>query len=317
MIALRLLLGKTGTSSSCTYEKSAVEQDRLDRRSPAPPANEAEYKLQKALDENTLQRLLIDQLQSQLAAQSAYILAQQQEQERQLPPTDHTALHARIAQLEFRLTESESRLAASITAHAQAKAHIAALQHQRTQLVLELEQMEDGFQTELSKVSGELSSWERDMVGMSDRPEDLDMATTSPSPSQPHSRSSSSTSSPPRAVVLNASLERAKSATRIWALEDEVDRVRHERDALRRRLDTGRASLMQLKRQASEVQVRLRRGRERGLNKSESNLLKGVGMGISTRASDKHPNTRVRPVMRGEPLTPETSDDSRSIEMNM
>ncbi|KAG8744949.1 hypothetical protein FRC10_009184 [Ceratobasidium sp. 414] len=329
MIALRLLLGKTGTSSSCTYEtKSAVEQDRLDRRSPAPPSNEAEYKLQKALDENTLQastplsaRLLLALTEptSSLAAQSAYILAQQQEQERQLPPKEYTA---RIAQLEARLTETESQLAASITARAQAKAHIAALQHQRAQLVLELEQMEDGFQTELSKVSGELSSWERDMIRMNGRPKDSDTATTSPPPSQPHSRSSSSTSSPPRAAAaLTASLERAKSATRIWALEDEVDRVRHERDALRRRLVTGRANLMQLKRQASEVQVRLGRGRERGLNKSESNLLKGLGlgmgMGMSTRASDMHLNTRVRPVMRGEPLTPETSDDSRSIEMNM
>ncbi|KAG9096440.1 hypothetical protein FRC06_008664 [Ceratobasidium sp. 370] len=282
MIALRLLLGKTGNSSS---------------------------------------RLLIDQLQSQLAAQSAYILAQQ-ERQRQPAPEDYATLHDRIDQLEARLAESESQLAASITAHAQAKAHIAALQHQRTQLLLELEQMEDGFQVELSKVSGELSSWERDMIGINDHPKDWVTAPTPPSPSQPHSRSSSSTSSPPRAAILNASLERAKSATRIWALEDEVDRVRHERDALRRRLDTGRASLMQLKRQASEVQVRLGRGRERGLNKSESNLLKAdsgrsKGMGMSTRASDMQLNTRIRPAMRGEPLTPETSDDNRSIEMNM
>ncbi|KAG8696887.1 hypothetical protein FRC08_006864 [Ceratobasidium sp. 394] len=317
MIALRLLLGKT-SSSSCTYEtKSAVEQGP-GRASPAP-SNGIEHKLQKALDENTLQRLLIDQLQSQLAAQSAYILAQQQE--RQPAPEDYTALHERIAQLEARLSESESELAASVAAHAQAKAHIAALQYQRTELLLELEQMEDGFQMELSKVSGELSSWEQDMIGINNHPtKDLDRATSPPAPAKPHTRSCSSTSSPPRAAVLNASLERAKSATRIWALEDEVDRVRHERDALRRRLNTGRASLMQLKRQACEVQGRLGRGRERGLNKSESNLLKsdvGRTKGMSTRASDMQLNMRVWPGMRGEPLTPETSDDNRSMEMIM
>ncbi|KAG8680332.1 hypothetical protein FRC09_018323, partial [Ceratobasidium sp. 395] len=77
-----------------------------------------------------------------------------------------------------------------------------------------------------------------------------------------------------------------------------------------------------LKRQASEVQGRLGRGR---VNKSESNLksdssgrgvMKGMS-GMQTRASDMQLNTRVRPAMRGEPLTPETSDDNRSIEMHM
>ncbi|KAG8774963.1 hypothetical protein FRC12_001724 [Ceratobasidium sp. 428] len=329
MIALRLLLGKTGTSSSCTYETKSSEDhhDRLERLSPVPPSNEAEYKLQKALDENTLQRLLIDQLQSQLAAQSAYI--QQHERGRQ---SELSALHDRVAQLELRLTDSQTQLAESVAAHTQAKAHVAALQHQRSQLVLELEQMEDGFQVELNKVSGELKSWERDMVTMDDPRPSKDSHRTSPSTSpsrtRTHTRTPSTTSSTSHAAanvaILTASLERAKSATRIWALEDEVDRVRHERDALRRRLDTGRANLMQLKRQASEVQGRLGRGR---VNKSESNLksdssgrgvMKGMsGMGMQTRASDMQLNTRIRPAMRGEPLTPETSDDNRSIEMNM
>ncbi|KAG9107590.1 hypothetical protein FRC07_008604 [Ceratobasidium sp. 392] len=313
MIALRLLLGKTSTSSSCTYEPKsyAAEQDH------SPIVTEQEYKLQKALDENTLQRLLIDQLQTQLAAQSAYIQQQQQE---------NTVLHTRVSNLEQRLSESESQLAESVATHAQAKAHIAALQHQRSQLVLELEQMEDGFQLELHKVSGELKSWERDMISMDERKSNK---TTSRTPSQTHTRTPSTASSTSRTAILTASLERAKSATRIWALEDEVDRVRHERDALRKRLNTGRANLMQLKRQASEV-AQGRLGRAGRVNKSESNLKNqdhhssgriggggGGGSRVQTRASDMQLNTRVRPAMRGEPLTPETSDDNRSIEMNM
>ncbi|QRV81858.1 filament domain protein [Ceratobasidium sp. AG-Ba] len=304
MIALRLLLGKSGAPSSpCTYH---VEHDHHDRA----PASEADYRLQKTLDENTLQRLLIDELQAQLQAQSAYIQSQQQEHER-----GYAALHERVAQLESRLTESESRLAASIAAHDQAKSHIAALQQQRTQLVAELEQMEDGFQSELTKVNVELKSWQQDLVTIDER------ATSTATPSQSHTRTPSSTSSSPstgRAAILTASLERAKSATRIWALEDEVDRVRQERDALRRRLNTGRASLMQLKQQASQAQGKL--GKGRGLNKSESNLKSSEtsartrGMSVLARASDAQLNTRVRPPIRGEPLTPETSDDNRSID---
>jgi hypothetical protein len=128
--------------------------------------------------------------------------------------------------------------------------------------------------------------------------------------------------------LLEASLERTKATTRIWALEDEVERVRSERDSLRRRLGAGRASLIQLKRQASEVRLSGTKALVtvgRGL-KSESQL--GLGFGtlgrksegrkmLSTRASNIQLNTFIRPPMRGEPLTPETSDDSASLEMKM
>lgn len=146
-----------------------------------------------------------------------------------------------VEQLECRLAHSEAQLARTAEAHGKAKAHIAALQQQREQLVVALEQVD-----KLSELVSHCA--------------------------------------PVHLCEAAASLERTKAATRIWALEDEVERIRSERDALRRRLGAGRANLIQLKRKASQV---------------------------------RQLNTLVRPRIRGEPLTPETSDDSASLDMKM
>lgn len=322
MIALRLLLGKTGTPNSCTYENKccAAEHDEnlrlrelLGARLAIP--TELESRLQKLLDENALQQILIEQLQAQLEVRYTPIV----------PPADYEALHARVVQLEAKLAESEQQLEQSVTAHTRAKAHVTVLQQQRAQLVQELEQVEDGFQAEVDKMNGDLRCWERELNYFDSGVID-ELPESSPS-SQTHTRSSSATSESTRgALLFNASLERTKAATRIWALEDEVDRMREERDELRRRLGAGRANLMKLKRQASEVKMSGMglANSGRGL-KSESHLALGSGKGRSEtvgrkdgrkvvgRASDMQLNTRVRPVMRGEPITPETSDDNRSL----
>ncbi|KAF8605673.1 hypothetical protein BDV93DRAFT_554534 [Ceratobasidium sp. AG-I] len=325
MIALRLLLGKTGTPNSCTYENkccSAVHDENLrlrellEARLAIP--TELESRLQNLLDENALQQILIEQLQAQLEARLTPIV----------PPADYEALHERAAQLETKLAKSERKLQESVAAHIQAKAHVTALQQQRAQLILELEQVEDGFQAEVEKMNGNLRSWEKEFNSFDSGAVEESLE-SSPS-SQTHTRSSSATSESTRStLLLNASLERTKAATRIWALEDEVDRMRGERDELRRRLGAGRANLMKLKHQASEVKItgKALASGGRGL-KSESHLAlgsgtvrsemfgrKAEGRKVTVRASDMQLNTRVRPVMRGEPITPETSDDNRSLQL--
>lgn len=344
MIALRHLLGKSGPSS-CTYENKccATENERLrdlvldlEARLVAALAapSQTEAKFQRALDENALQLMLIEQLQAQITSKQTFNFAVQ--------PAEYTALQERVSHLEAKLADTKEKLAKSVEAHTKAKAHITALQHQREQLVLELEQVEDGFQAEVEKLSGDLRHWKQDFSIDCDtiREDDAHPLPSSPlstdsNPQTPiqtrESRSASLTSTDsPHGVLFANSLERTKTATRIWALEDEVERVRNERDALRRRLGAGRASLIQLKQQACEVRLggKSMINLGRGL-KSETQL--GLGWGaatlgrktgregrkISAKASNIQLNTFVLPPMRGEPLTPDTSDDSASLEMKM
>ncbi|CAE6527550.1 unnamed protein product [Rhizoctonia solani] len=338
MIALRHWLGKTG-APSCTYENkccAAVRSENAKLRELAldlearlvavmTSPRDTDATLQRALDENALQQMLIEQLQAQLVTRSDLVTAAAIAH-----PADYTALQERVSQLEAKLADTQDQLARKVEELGKSKAHITALQQQREQLVLELEQVEDGFQAEVDKLQGDLESWKLDLSIDSSETVRGAPAVACPLPppkyTEPHftrgTRASSvtSTDSPSTGALFEASLERTKATTRIWALEDEVERVRNERDSLRRRLGAGRASLIQLKRQASEV--RMSRGPGgmminvgRGL-KSESQLTAGK-KSAGRKGSSIQLNMLVRLPMRGEPLTPETSDDNASLEMKM
>ncbi|KAG8707265.1 hypothetical protein FRC11_007554 [Ceratobasidium sp. 423] len=340
MIALRHWLGKTG-APSCTYENkccAAVRSDNAKLRELAldlearlvavlSAPRDTDAKLQRALDENALQQMLIEQLQAQLVTRSDLVTAAAIAH-----PADYTALQERVSQLEAKLADTQDQLAKKVEELGKSKAHITALQQQREQLVLELEQVEDGFQAEVDKLQGDLESWKLDLsIDSSDNGTVRGapvVACPLPPPkyTEPHftrgTRASSVTSadSPAAGALFVASLERTKAATRIWALEDEVERVRNERDSLRRRLGAGRASLIQLKRQASEVRMSKVSGGMminfgRGL-KSESQLTAGK-KSVGRKGSSIQLNMLVRLPMRGEPLTPETSDDNASLDLEM
>ncbi|KDN48401.1 hypothetical protein RSAG8_02993, partial [Rhizoctonia solani AG-8 WAC10335] len=339
MIALRHWLGKTG-APSFTYDNkccAAVRSENAKLRELAldlearlatvlsTPSN-TDAKLQRALDENALQQMLIEQLQAQLVTRSNLVTAAAVAH-----PADYTALQKRVSQLEAKLADTQDQLAKKVEELGKSKAHVTALQQQRGQLVLELEQVyttHDGFQAEVEKLHGDLQSWKADFNVVSSEDGSVRGAPTMTCPlpppkyTEPHftrgTRASSVTSadSPSAGALFEASLERTKATTRIWALEDEVERVRTERDSLRRRLGAGRASLIQLKRQASEVRVS--GGKDgllvnigRGL-KSESQLISGRKLG-GRRGSNIQLSTLVRLPMHGEPLTPETSDDNASL----
>ncbi|CAE6460978.1 unnamed protein product [Rhizoctonia solani] len=273
MIALRHWLGKTG-APSFTYDNkccAAVRSENAKLRELAldlearlatvlSTSSNTDAKLQRALDENALQQMLIEQLQAQLVTRSNLVTAAAVAH-----PADYTALQKRVSQLEAKLADTQDQLAKKVEELGKSKAHVIALQQQRGQLVLELEQVEDGFQAEVEKLHGDLQSWKADFNVVSSENGSVRGAPTMTCPlpppkyTEPHftrgTRASSVTSDSPSAGALfEASLERTKATTRIWALEDEVERVRTERDSLRRRLGAGRASLIQLKRQASEVE---------------------------------------------------------------
>ncbi|CAE6462918.1 hypothetical protein ACGC1H_002140 [Rhizoctonia solani] len=334
MIALRHWLGKTG-APSCTYENkccAAVRSENVKLRELALDlearlltvlsASDTDANLQRALDENALQQMLIEQLQAQLVTRSSLVTAAAVAH-----PADYTALQERVSQLEAKLADSQDQLAKKGEELDRSKAHITALQQQREQLVLELEQVEDGFQAEVEKLHGELESWKLDLSLDSSEGGTVSVPCPLPPPkyTEPYvtrgTRAPSVTSTDsPAGALLEASLERTKAATRIWALEDEVERVRIERDSLRRRLGAGRASLIQLKRQASEV--RITGGKApilvnvgRGL-RSESQLTLGRKLG-GRKGSNMQLNMLVRLPVHGEPLTPETSDDNASLDMKM
>ncbi|KAH7332743.1 hypothetical protein B0J17DRAFT_677390 [Rhizoctonia solani] len=332
MITLRHWLGKTG-APSCTYENKCCATVRsenarlrelalgLEARLVAvlSSPSDTDANLQRALDENALQQMLIEQLQAQLVTRSNMVTAAAV-----ALPADYTALQERVSQLEAKLADSQDQLDKS-------RAHITALQHQREQLVLELEQVEDGFQAEVEKMHGDLESWKVDFSIDSLEDGTVRGAPTVPCPptppkyNEPHptrgTRASSVTSTDPPAAgsLFEASLERTKATTRIWALEDEVERMRSERDSLRRRLGAGRASLIQLKRQASEVRVSGGKNGalvNAGRGRSESQLTSGRKP-AGRKGSNIQLHTLIRLPMRGEPLTPETSDDNASLEMKM
>ncbi|KAJ1302216.1 hypothetical protein OPQ81_001040 [Rhizoctonia solani] len=339
MITLRHWLGKTG-APSCTYENKCCAamrsenaklrelaialEARLAAALSAPQDTDA--KLQRALDENALQQMLIEQLQAQLVTRSNLVTAAAVAH-----PADYTALQEQVSHLEAKLADTQDQLARKVEELGKSRAHITALQHQREQLVLELEQVEDGFQAEVEKLHHDLEGWRVDFS--IDSSEDGAVrggaAPCLPAPpkyTEPHvtrgmrASSVTSTDSPSAGALFEASLERTKAATRIWALEDEVERMRTERDSLRRRLGAGRASLMQLKRQASEVRMsRINGGMwvnvGRGL-KSEPQLTTGR-KSVGRKGSNMQLNMLVRLPMHGEPLTPETSDDNASFEMKM
>ncbi|CAE6444444.1 unnamed protein product [Rhizoctonia solani] len=339
MIALRHWLGKTG-APSCTYENKCCATVRSDNAKLRQLAldlearlvtvlsvpSDSEARLQRALDENALQQMLIEQLQAQLITRSSLVTAAAIAH-----PADYTALQERVSQLEAKLADSQDQLAKKVEELDKSKAHITALQHQREQLVLELEQVEDGFQAEVEKLHGDLESWKLD-ISIDSSEDGTVRGAPTPCPLPPpkytepyvtrgtRAASVTSSDSPSAGALLQASLERAKATTRIWALEDEVERVRSERDSLRRRLGAGRASLIQLKQQATEVRASGGKGGilvsvGRGL-KGESQLHSGRKLG-GRRGSSIQLNTLVRLPMHGEPLTPETSDDNASLEMKM
>ncbi|CAE7182028.1 unnamed protein product [Rhizoctonia solani] len=337
MIALRHWLGKTG-APSCTYENKCcanVRSDNLKLRQLAlelearlvavlsTPAD-TDARLQRALDESALQQMLIEQLQAQLVTRSNLVTAAAVAH-----PADYAALQERVSQLEAKLADTQDQLAQKVEQLDKSKAHITALQQQREQLVVELEQVEDGFQAEVEKLHGDLENWKLDLSVDSSEDGTVRGPTPCPLPppkySEPYlpreTRAPSviSTDAPSAGALFEASLERTKAATRIWALEDEVERVRSERDSLRRRLGAGRASLIQLKQQASEVRMSGGKGPilvnlGRGL-KSESQLISARKPG--RKGSSMQLNTLVRLPFHGEPLTPETSDDNASLEMKM
>ncbi|CAE6469293.1 unnamed protein product [Rhizoctonia solani] len=357
MIALRHWLGKTG-APSCTYENKccgAVRSENAKLRELAidlearlvmilSAPRDTDVRLQRALDENALQQMLIEQLQAQLESRSSLITAAAVAR-----PADYTALQERVSQLEAKLADTQDQLAKSVEELGKSKAHITALQSQREQLILELEQVEDGFQAEVEKLQDDLESWKVDLsIDSSEdgtirpptmasfhsvRPGVVSSQTIQPvhqpCPAPPPKYSEPSFTRGTRAPSVNSadsaatgalfevSLERTKAATRIWALEDEVERMRSERDSLRRRLGAGRESLIQLKRQASEVRISGGKGRMlvngRGM-KSESQLTPGRKLG-GRKPSSIHLNTLIRLPIHGEPLTPETSDDNASLKM--
>ncbi|KEP46433.1 putative filament domain protein [Rhizoctonia solani 123E] len=337
MIALRHWLGKTG-APSCTYANkccAAVRSDNAKLRELALDlearlltvltASDTDASLQRALDENALQQMLIEQLQAQLVTRSNLVTAAAVAH-----PADYTALQERVSQLEAKLADSQDQLAKKVEELDRSKAHITALQQQREQLVLELEQVEDGFQAEVEKLHGDLQSWKIDLsLDSSENGTVRGAPVLCPLPppkyTEPYvtrgTRAPSVTSTDsPAGALFEASLERTKAATRIWALEDEVERVRIERDSLRRRLGAGRASLIQLKRQASEVRMTGGKGPilvnvGRGL-RSESQLTLGRKLG-GRKGSNMQLNMLVRLPVHGEPLTPETSDDSASLDLKM
>ncbi|CAE6434115.1 unnamed protein product [Rhizoctonia solani] len=339
MITLRHWLGKTG-APACTYENKCCATVRSDNAKLRQLALDLEARLvavlsapshtdaslQRALDENALQQMLIEQLQAQLVTRSNMVTAAAV-----ALPAEYTALQERVSQLEAKLADTQDQLAKKSDELDKSRAHITALQQQREQLVLELEQVEDGFQAEVEKMHGDLESWKVDFSIDSSEDGTVRGAPTVPCPSAPpkytepqptrgtRAPSVTSTDPPAAGALFEASLERTKATTRIWALEDEVERMRSERDSLRRRLGAGRASLIQLKRQASEVRgsggkngtlVNIGRG------KSESQLTSGRKP-AGRKGSNIQLHTLIRLPMRGEPLTPETSDDNASLEMKM
>ncbi|CCO32246.1 hypothetical protein BN14_06300 [Rhizoctonia solani AG-1 IB] len=359
MIALRHWLGKTG-APSCTYENKCCAPVRSEnaklrelainleaRLVTILSAPREDLRLQRALDENALQQMLIEQLQAQLESRSSLITAAAVAH-----PADYTALQERVSQLEAKLADTQDQLSKSVEELGKSRAHITVLQSQREQLVLELEQVEDGFQAEVEKLQDDLESWKVDLsidsseddgtiraptkLGFhSVHPGDISSQTIQPvyqpCPAPPpkysepivtrgtRAPSVNSADSAATGALFEASLERTKAATRIWALEDEVERMRSERDSLRRRLGAGRESLIQLKRQASEVRMIGGKGRMlvngRGM-KSESQLTPGKKLG-GRKPSSIQLNSLIRLPVHGEPLTPETSDDSASLKMKM
>ncbi|ELU39996.1 Filament domain-containing protein [Rhizoctonia solani AG-1 IA] len=339
MIALRHWLGKTG-APSCTYESKccgAVRSENAKLRELAidlearlvmvlSTPRDADIRLQRALDENALQvrrlNIIIAKrpigLESRLSlitAAAAY-------------PADYATLRERVSQLEAKLADTQDQLTKSTEELEKSKAHITVLQSQREQLVLELEQVEDGFQAEVEKLQDDLQSWKVDLSVDSSEDGTIRAPTIACPPPPPkytesiltrgtRAPSVTSADSVSTGALFEASLERTKAATRIWALEDEVERMRSERDSLRRRLGAGRESLIQLKRQASEVRMSGGKGRMlingRGM-KSESQLTPGKRL-AGRKPSTIQLNTLIRLPVHGEPLTPETSDDNASLEI--
>ncbi|KAF8675093.1 filament domain protein [Rhizoctonia solani] len=335
MIALRHWLGKTG-APSCTYESKccgAVRSENAKLRELAidlearlvmvlSTPRDADIRLQRALDENALQQMLIEQLQAQLESRLSLITAAA------AYPADYATLRERVSQLEAKLADTQDQLTKSTEELEKSKAHITVLQSQREQLVLELEQVEDGFQAEVEKLQDDLQSWKVDLSVDSSEDGTIRAPTIACPPPPPkytesiltrgtRAPSVTSADSVSTGALFEASLERTKAATRIWALEDEVERMRSERDSLRRRLGAGRESLIQLKRQASEVRMSGGKGRMlingRGM-KSESQLTPGKRL-AGRKPSTIQLNTLIRLPVHGEPLTPETSDDNASLEI--
>ncbi|KAF8755577.1 hypothetical protein RHS01_05081 [Rhizoctonia solani] len=355
MIALRHWLGKTG-APSCTYESKCCGAVRSENAKLRELAIDLEARLVMVLSTpGTLIlgsngrwtrtpfrfQMLIEQLQAQLESRLSLITAAA------AYPADYATLRERVSQLEAKLADTQDQLTKSTEELEKSKAHITVLQSQREQLVLELEQVEDGFQAEVEKLQDDLQSWKVDLSVDSSEDGTIRAPTIvvffcsaarviwsysicpsgvpPPPPKYTESILTRGTRAPSvtsadsvsTGALFEASLERTKAATRIWALEDEVERMRSERDSLRRRLGAGRESLIQLKRQASEVRMSGGKGRMlingRGM-KSESQLTPGKRL-AGRKPSTIQLNTLIRLPVHGEPLTPETSDDNASLEI--